>query len=182
MLAMLDHQILLPDSVLLQYRPKILCSSQFINNNISTVTTLVFICNAKCFSIGNSLLEMYIHNYTTTEHQAMWQNVLTWKNRIRLLPENGYYISFSVRNPVLTINDSDRHNLKFLKLKHYLCLCKSYPCNRPWRPIGLWDVEAPTHSRQSAHRWRKGQPYAPAALYPPGRFLVLISVRGWVED
>jgi hypothetical protein len=37
-------------------------------------------------------------------------------------------------------------------------------------------------SRQSAHTWRQGcQPYAPAALYPPGRFLVLISVRGWVD-
>jgi hypothetical protein len=23
---------------------------------------------------------------------------------------------------------------------------KSYPCNRPWRPIGSWDVEAPTFS------------------------------------
>jgi hypothetical protein len=53
---------------------------------------------------------------------------------------------------------------------------------RPWRLIGLWDVEAPTFSRQSAHRWRWGcQPYAPAALYPSGRFLVLISVRGWVD-
>jgi hypothetical protein len=31
---------------------------------------------------------------------------------------------------------------------------KSYPCNRPWRPIGVWEVEAPTSSRQSAHRWR----------------------------
>jgi hypothetical protein len=31
----------------------------------------------------------------------------------------------------------------------------SYPCNRPWRPIGLWDVEAPTFSRKSAHRWRR---------------------------
>jgi hypothetical protein len=31
----------------------------------------------------------------------------------------------------------------------------------------LWDVEAPTFSRQSAHRWRWGcQPYAPAAVYP----------------
>jgi hypothetical protein len=58
---------------------------------------------------------------------------------------------------------------------------ESYPCNRPWRPIGLWDVEAPKFSRQSAHRWRWGcQPYAPPALYPPGKFLVLISVRGWV--
>jgi hypothetical protein len=40
------------------------------------------------------------------------------------------------------------------------------PCNRPWRSIGLWDVEAPTFSRQSDHRWRWGyQPYAPAAVY-----------------
>jgi hypothetical protein len=31
---------------------------------------------------------------------------------------------------------------------------ESYPSNRPWRPIWLWDVEGPTLSRQSAHRWR----------------------------
>jgi hypothetical protein len=43
---------------------------------------------------------------------------------------------------------------------------QSYSCNRPWRLIWLWDVEAPTFSRQSAHRWRWGcQPYASAALY-----------------
>jgi hypothetical protein len=60
---------------------------------------------------------------------------------------------------------------------------QSYSCNRPWRPIGLWDVEDPTFSRQSAHRWRWGcQPYAPAALYPPGIFLVLISVTGCVDS
>jgi hypothetical protein len=46
---------------------------------------------------------------------------------------------------------------------------QSYPCNRPGRPIGLWDVEAPTFSRQSAHRWRWGcQLYAPAARKIPG--------------
>jgi hypothetical protein len=57
-------------------------------------------------------------------------------------------------------------------------------CNRPWRPIGLWDVEAPTFPRQSAHRWRWGcQPYAPTDRpLPPGRFLVLISLRGWVDS
>jgi hypothetical protein len=32
-----------------------------------------------------------------------------------------------------------------------------YPCDRPW----LRDDEAPTFSRQSAHRWRWGQPYTP---------------------
>jgi hypothetical protein len=59
---------------------------------------------------------------------------------------------------------------------------KAIPVNRPWRPIGLWDVEALTLSRQSAHRWQLScQPYAPAALYSPGRFLVFISVRGWVD-
>jgi hypothetical protein len=31
---------------------------------------------------------------------------------------------------------------------------QSFPCNRPWRPIGLLYVEDPTLSRQSAHRWR----------------------------
>jgi hypothetical protein len=40
----------------------------------------------------------------------------------------------------------------------------------------------PTFYRQSAHRRRWGcQPYVPAALCSPGRFLVLISVRGWVD-
>jgi hypothetical protein len=29
---------------------------------------------------------------------------------------------------------------------------KAIPVNRPWRPVGLCDVEAPTFSRQSTHR------------------------------
>jgi hypothetical protein len=29
-----------------------------------------------------------------------------------------------------------------------------YRRNRPWRPIGLWDVKNPTLSRQLAQRWR----------------------------
>jgi hypothetical protein len=45
----------------------------------------------------------------------------------------------------------------------------------------LWEVEIPTFSRQSANRWRWSQPYAPAAPYSPVRFLVLNSVRGWVD-
>jgi hypothetical protein len=57
-----------------------------------------------------------------------------------------------------------------------------YPCNRLWRPVCLLDVEAPTFSTQSAHRWRWGcQPYAPAILYPTGKFLVLSFVTGWVD-
>jgi hypothetical protein len=49
-------------------------------------------------------------------------------------------------------------------------------------PTRLWGVEAPTFSRQLAHRWRWGcQAYAPAGR-PPGRFLVLISVTDWVDS
>jgi hypothetical protein len=63
---------------------------------------------------------------------------------------------------------------------------KRYPCYKPWRPLGLLEVEAPTLLRQPGSRWRQNcQPYAPAALYPQVsiflRFLILISVRGWVE-
>jgi hypothetical protein len=38
---------------------------------------------------------------------------------------------------------------------------KSYPCDRPWRLIWLWDFNAPTFSRQSGC-----QPYVLATLYP----------------
>jgi hypothetical protein len=46
-------------------------------------------------------------------------------------------------------------------------LGKSYSCIGPWRPIRLWDVEDPTFSRQSVHRWRWScKLYVLAALYP----------------
>jgi hypothetical protein len=42
---------------------------------------------------------------------------------------------------------------------------KTYSCNRPWRPIRLWDIQVLTLPKQSAHRWSWGcQTYAPAAL------------------
>jgi hypothetical protein len=36
--------------------------------------------------------------------------------------------------------------------KYRIKFKQSCPCNRLWRPIGLWDVEDPTFSRQLAHR------------------------------
>jgi hypothetical protein len=42
---------------------------------------------------------------------------------------------------------------------------QNYPCSRQWRPTGLWYVETPSFSKQSAHKWLWGcQPYAPS--YP----------------
>jgi hypothetical protein len=53
----------------------------------------------------------------------------------------------------------------------------SCPSNRLWRPIGLWDVEVPTFSRQSVQR----SALHVCQLYHPERSPVLISVRGWVD-
>jgi hypothetical protein len=87
---------------------------------------------------------------------------------------------------------------RVMKLKHplfysnYGCICSYAPSYcavvmfyvrvyRPWRPLGLREVEAPTFSDiplidggnvVSPTRW---------PLLPPGRFLVLISVRSWVD-
>jgi hypothetical protein len=49
---------------------------------------------------------------------------------------------------------------------------KAKLCNMPRRPMGLWDVEAPTLSRQMARTWRSR-----SIPPPPRKFLLLISVR-----
>jgi hypothetical protein len=65
-----------------------------------------------------------------------------------------------------------------LLLNQVLKRRQNYPCNSPRTPIGLWDVEAPTSCRQSAHRWWWGcQPYTPTVLYPSGIFLVLFLLE-----
>jgi hypothetical protein len=61
---------------------------------------------------------------------------------------------------------------------------ESYPCNRPWRPIGLCETSRLPHFLEK--RFLDGGKVVsltrrPAALYPPGKFLVPISVRGWVD-
>jgi hypothetical protein len=61
-------------------------------------------------------------------------------------------------------NSMTAHNLFCTNM----VICSSYPHNRSWRHIGLWDVKDPTLFRQSVYRWRQGcKPYTPAALYSP---------------
>jgi hypothetical protein len=52
---------------------------------------------------------------------------------------------------------------------------------RPWRPLGLWEVEAPTFSDI---RLTDGGKFISPTFWPPlfpGNFLVFISVRDWVD-
>jgi hypothetical protein len=60
---------------------------------------------------------------------------------------------------------------------------QNYPCNRPWRSIGLWDVEAPISSPDN--RLTNGDKVVSLTrrppFTPPGRLLVLIFVKGWVD-
>jgi hypothetical protein len=62
------------------------------------------------------------------------------------------------------------------KSVYVISVKRSYPCNRPWRPIGMWDVEDSTLSRQSADRWLLSALRAEHAL-----FATIISVRDWVN-
>jgi hypothetical protein len=66
----------------------------------------------------------------------------------------------------------------------HIDVTESYPCNRPWRPMGVWDVEAPTFfldNRLTDGGKVVSLKLLPPFTSPPGRFLVLISVRGWVD-
>jgi hypothetical protein len=90
---------------------------------------------------------------------------------LRMKEHNRTYRTTEVLHSVLTSVVITFYLLLFTILELYCMIrkIKRYPCYRPWRPLGLREVEAPTFLRQTANRWRQGcQPYAPAALYPPG--------------
>jgi hypothetical protein len=77
-----------------------------------------------------------------------------YPRRYNSLHQNDLYVGF--------IFGAKDKNTSIKKVKG-----KYIPVYRPWRPIGLQEVKAPTLLRQTANRWRQGcQPYAPAALYP----------------
>jgi hypothetical protein len=58
----------------------------------------------------------------------------------------------------------------------------SYPCNRPRRPMGVWDVSLPHFlDNRLINACKVVSLTRRPPFYPPGKFLVLISVRGWVD-
>jgi hypothetical protein len=61
--------------------------------------------------------------------------------------------SFTTKQ-LLTLKYTYVFNAQIFNLVLIIKPLESYPRNRPWRPIGLRDVEDSTLSRQSAHRWQ----------------------------
>jgi hypothetical protein len=89
--------------------------------------------------------------------------------------QNNVVYSFIVNLTTSPVTDILTYSVELLVIKVKLSLRQALEAHTIVRRRG-------SHiCRHSAHRWRWGQPYAPAALYPPGRFLVLISVIGWVD-
>jgi hypothetical protein len=115
--------------------------------------------------------------YITEDSNLHTVPVFTWIHTLRktITEVSQYYIRYLNR-------DWSRLPLEYksrpLPLDEYKVKVKISLLDA-WRPLGLRNFEALTFLIKTANRWRQGcQPYAPAALYSPGRFLVLISVRG----
>jgi hypothetical protein len=76
-------------------------------------------------------------------------------------------IRFNISIP--SMNKSFKMSLLRICVK--LLITKLYTHTYTYKTIGLWDVENPTLSTQSAHGWRWCcQTYEPAALYHPEIF------------
>jgi hypothetical protein len=92
----------------------------------------------------------WFHNKHGGRLEVFWKGgggrQFAYKHKFKALTPNYFYWSPTIIQNRIII---------FLKYFWFMLLIfdNSYPCNRPWRPTGLWDFEAPTFSRQSPHRW-----------------------------
>jgi hypothetical protein len=136
-------------------------------------------CNNFCFDLCNLFIKVLIFNKLSSIINIIYYAFIMRSN---------WALSSGHNWNKLTSQTNEKHEVSPRRIHQFMYAFiykkkQSYPCNRPWRPIGMWYIEAPTSSRKSAHRWRWGcQPYAPAGRHLPlGRFLVLISVSGWVD-
>jgi hypothetical protein len=107
--------------------------------------------------------KFFPHVCLNLDKQIFWVHCQLGLEGLRMVPSNPsrsvgtYHAFFIFIFVVVIVVCSQRLG------ENSLCLRSSYSYNRPWRPIGSWDVEAFTFCGQSAHRWRWGcQLYAPA--------------------
>jgi hypothetical protein len=121
---------------------------------------------------GNKLMVfgMFLPNSVLLFEQVLWHALMLctvlvlWLRELRRKDSRHWGRGLKLRGKEET---TDRISCSESDPQLLICCKLSYPCNRPWRPIGLWDIEASTFSRQSSHRWQWGcQPHAPATLYP----------------
>jgi hypothetical protein len=142
-------------------------------------TPVVVSCYGSVLGSGNyHLTEFFIIHHPSRQHTNWPTNQPAHPNKLQTYRSRPlqYFIMYGWLNCLIASIMASQHATTILKGR---VISKSkkvmrYPCNRPWRPIGLWDVKDPTLSRQSAYRWRQGcQSYAPATLYIPETLLFL---------
>jgi hypothetical protein len=109
---------------------------------------------------------------STASSFPLFLGLLNFQIWSAFLPSSGY--------PVLTAVHVLIRSVKYLGSKKKVKL--SYPCNRPWRAIRLWNVEAPTLSLDTrltdggkVVRLKRRLPFTPRRI--PGTHLF----RSWVN-
>jgi hypothetical protein len=103
---------------------------------------------ANRLSYGAAKLQHYFSN---TRWERKWPNqIYRWTYRTFFFRKVVYPMYGVPLEMFQTGNMKEVLQTFYLKCEFFFC--KSV-VNRPWRPVGLWDVEAPTFYRQSDHRW-----------------------------
>jgi hypothetical protein len=149
-------------------------------SGVSVVDLLSFMQNlmqACCFilpSIADKTNTSRKSTHVKTMYVTAWCHVADWCSRLSEVwpwPPLWSFTEVVTTNTVRELSDTTsykyfaaqvfsfyrRHNHFFAVCYSGYLMCNplypSYPCDKPWRSIWLWDVESST-STQSAHRWQ----------------------------
>jgi hypothetical protein len=97
----------------------------------------------------HSVLRIRLHTFATD----IWELINCWSCGVNsMLPRASLSSKTEIKIPFSLIILIISGDAEIKCVLHFVNAKLSR--NRPWRPIGLWDVKDPTLSRQSAHRWR----------------------------
>jgi hypothetical protein len=143
---------------------------KYLTTRVSDRLTMRALQRAVRHSIRNNLKRFTLAALTRLQFSGTWRRLIWWIVTIVSKESAATIFGFpflrhihqhSHTRPLHNTNLEDTSIRSVSKIKLKLSLY------RPWRPIGLWDVEAPTFSRQSAHTWWQDyQLCVPAAFYP----------------